>query len=326
MRARYSKKSSMRKEKIMTNFEKIIAQNRIKTNAVLATYCVIFAFIGLLVDVIRINANDLTTALFKLITFQIFPTITMIMFLVAFVIIVVCIQNFSSIMLSGDEYRLIDPNKVLSSKENQIHRLLLELLEEAKLHFEPKLYIIKAPYMNAFASGWNESNSLIALTSALIERLDRDELKAVIAHELSHIRHNDIRLTMCVGILSNIMLLVANFSVYFFMGNRKNSGANLARMILLALQIILPFLTLLLQMYLSRTREYMADSGAAFLMHDNKPMIRALQKISNDYANNDYKGIDQNSTRSAAYLFNAEMFSTHPSIKNRIQSLSRRVI
>ncbi len=310
----------------MTNFEKIIAQNRIKTNAVLATYCVIFAFIGLLVDVIRINANDLGTALFKLMTFQIFPTITMIMFLVAFIIIVVCIQNFSSIMLSGDEYKLIDPNKVLSSKENQIHRLLLELLEEAKLHFEPKLYIIKAPYMNAFASGWNESNSLIALTSALIERLDKDELKAVIAHELSHIRHNDIRLTMCVGILSNIMLLVANFSVYFFMGNRKNSGANLARMILLALQIILPFLTLILQMYLSRTREYMADSGAAFLMHDNKPMIRALQKISNDYANNDYKGVDQNSTRSAAYLFNAEMFSTHPSIKNRIQSLSRRVI
>ncbi len=310
----------------MTNFEKIIAQNRLKTNAVLATYCVIFAFIGLLVDVIRINANDLGTALFKLMTFQIFPTITIIMFLVAFIIIVVCIQNFSSIMLSGDEYKLIDSSKVLSSKENQIHRLLLELLEEANLHFEPKLYIIKAPYMNAFASGWNESNSLIALTSALIERLDRDELKAVIAHELSHIRHNDIRLTMCVGILSNIMLLVANFSVYFFMGNRKNSGANLARMILLALQIILPFLTLLLQMYLSRTREYMADSGAAFLMHDNKPMIRALQKISNDYANNDYKGIDQNSTRSAAYLFNAEMFSTHPSIKNRIQSLSRRVI
>ncbi|NGP56790.1 M48 family metalloprotease, partial [Helicobacter pylori] len=72
--------------------------------------------------------------------------------------------------------------------------------------------------------------------------------------------------------------------------------------------------------------EYMADSGAAFLMHDNKPMIRALQKISNDYTNNDYKGIDQNSTRSAAYLFNAEMFSTHPSIKNRIQSLRKRVI
>ncbi|WP_162974012.1 zinc metalloprotease HtpX [Helicobacter pylori] len=316
----------MRKEKIMTNFEKIIAQNMLKTNAVLATYCVIFAFIGLLVDVIRINANDLGTALFKLMTFQIFPTITIIMFLVAFVIIVVCIQNFSSIMLSGDGYKLIDTSKVLSSKENQIHRLLLELLEEAKLHFEPKLYIIKAPYMNAFASGWDESNSLIALTSALIERLDRDELKAVIAHELSHIRHNDIRLTMCVGILSNIMLLVANFSVYFFMGNRKNSGANLARMILWVLQIVLPFLTLLLQMYLSRTREYMADSGAAFLMHDNKPMIRALQKISNDYKENDYKDTDTNSTRSAAYLFNAEMFSTHPSIKNRIQSLSRRVI
>nr|WP_199769533.1 zinc metalloprotease HtpX [Helicobacter cetorum] len=314
----------MRRRNISMNFEKIIAQNRLKTNAVLATYCVIFAFIGLLVDVIRINANDLGIALFKLITFQIFPTITLTMFLIASVIIFICIQNFSSIMLSGDEYKLIDPNKVLSSKENQIYGVFSELLEEAKLNFEPKLYIINAPYMNAFASGWNESNSLIALTSALIERLDRDELKAVIAHELSHIRHNDIRLTMCVGILSNIMLLVANFSVYFFMGNRKNNGANLARSILLVLQIILPFLTIILQMYLSRTREYMADSGAAFLMHDSKPMIRALQKISNDYSKNDYKEIDTNSTRYAAYIFNAEMFSTHPSIKNRIQSLTRR--
>ena len=77
--------------------------------------------------------------------------------------------------------------------------------------------------MNAFASGWNEKNSMIAITSTLLERLKEDELKAVIAHELSHIRHGDVRLTMCVGILSNIMLLGVNIFAFYF-SNSKLKG------------------------------------------------------------------------------------------------------
>lgn len=89
------------------------------------------------------------------------------------------------------------------------------------------------------------------------------------------------------------MLLVVNYAVYLFLGNSREKGANLARAILLILQFVLPLLTLVLQMFLSRSREYMADSGAAYLMGDNKPMIKALQKISGNYAQSDFHKVIQ---------------------------------
>ena len=303
-------------------FEKIIAKNRFKTNIVLLTYIAIFIVIGLLVDIVRINAQTLSSGFAALLSFREFPLVTFIMLVVAIGIILFMISNFKKIMLSGSEYKIIDPNKVLSRKEREIYGLLEDLIRDSNTPFTPELYIMEAPYMNAFASGWNENNSIIALTTAIIENLTSDELKAVIAHELSHIRHGDIRLTLSVGILSNIMLLVANYSIFLFAGGNRNSGANIARIILLVLQFVLPIVTLLLQMQLSRSREYMADSGAAYIMKDNKPMIRALQKISQSYSKTDYKNLDINPTRNEAYIFNPkELFSTHPSIDNRIKSL-----
>lgn len=305
------------------NFDGIIAKNRVKTNCVLATYIAIFVLIGLLVDIVRINAESLGGGFVALLTLQTFPLVTFIMLLVALGVIGFMIGNFKRIMLSGDEYKRIDESKVLSRKERLALGILEELVRDSKTEFMPELYIIEANYMNAFASGWRAENSLIAVTSALIDGLERDELKAVIAHELSHIRHGDIRLTLAVGILGNIMLLVANYAILIFGRSHNNKGANLARMILLALQVILPLLTMFLQMYLSRSREYMADSGAAYIINDALPMVRALQKISGDYAQSEYADI--NPTRRAAYIFDPkEAFSTHPSIKNRIDSLLGR--
>ncbi len=304
-------------------FNAIIAQNRRKTSAVLATYVAIFLIIGLLVDIVRLNADSLSGGLIALITFKQTPIVTLVMVAIALGAIFVMVTNFKKIMLSGNEYKLLNPNVVLSRKERDLCDILDELLRESQTPFRPELYVMNAPYMNAFASGWNADNSLIALTTALIEKLNRDELKAVMAHELSHIRHGDIRLTLCVGILSNIMLLVANYAIFMFGRDNRNAGANAARVILLVLQVILPFFTIFLQMYLSRSREYMADSGAAFIMNDNAPMIRALQKISGDYSSSDYSAVDSNPTRRAAYIFDfKETFSTHPSIKNRIKALS----
>ncbi|MCE3037358.1 zinc metalloprotease HtpX [Helicobacter sp. faydin-H20] len=303
------------------HFEKIIHNNHQKSIFVILTYIAIFLFIGLLFDIIRINAINFLNALYLLVSFQIFPTITFCMCLVACLIIFYSISNFSQIMLSGSNYKEINPKNSLNPHEKKIYNLLLDLIKVSNLSFIPKLYIIDAPYMNAFASGWNEKNSLIALTTGIIDKLNDKELQAVIAHELSHIRHGDIRLTLCVGILSNILLLIANYAAFFLFGSNRNQGANLARTILLILQFILPIFSLFLQMYLSRSREYMADSGAAYLMQDNQAMISALQKISQDYGQNNYNTIDINPTRKAAYIFNNEAFSTHPSIQNRIRVL-----
>lgn len=307
------------------NFSKIIFRNHLKTNAVLVTYILIFIFIGLLVDIVRINAPSFFGGLLELITLQVFPLVTFFMFVAAIGIIAVCVMNSTQIVLSGAQYKLVDPSKVMSKTERYVYGILEDLIKESHTTFVPRLYIMDAPYLNAFASGWNENNALITLTSSLIQKLEYEEIKAVMAHELSHIRHGDIRLTMCVGILSNIMLLVTNSIVWIFLGSSREKGANTARMILLVLQFVLPIFTFLLQMYLSRSREYMADSGAAYIMNDSRPMIRALQKINADYNTTDYSQIDTNPTRKAAYIFDtSEAFSTHPSIQNRIKSLLGR--
>ncbi|TLE14808.1 zinc metalloprotease HtpX [Helicobacter apodemus] len=306
-------------------FARIIAENRLKTQCVIAIYIAIFVFIGLLVDIIRINALSLSVGFYALITFQQFPVVTFCLLLVASGIVLLVISNFKGILLSGNEYKEIKYGYELSIQERELSTILEELVKEAGLDYRPKLYLMEAPFMNAFASGWREDNSLIALTTTLVKNLQREELKAVMAHELSHIRHGDIRLTLMVGVLSNIMLLVVNYGVYMFLGGSRQRGANLARGLLIALQFILPLFTLVLQMFLSRSREYMADSGAAYLMGDSKPMIKALQKISNHYAQSDFSTSDQNPTRAALYIFGIkEIFSTHPSIENRIRALMNR--
>lgn len=306
-------------------FEKIIKENQFKTQCVIALYILIFVVVGLLVDIVRINAVSFWGGFYALVTFQVFPMVTIVLGCIALIVVFFVIGNFKQILLSGSEYKEILQGRESNAQERELSRILDELVEVANIPFRPKLYIMEAPFMNAFASGWEEKNSLIALTTTLIANLSRDELKAVMAHELSHIRHGDIRLTLMVGVLSNIMLLVVNYGVYMFLGGSREKGANLARMILLVLQFILPLLTLVLQMFLSRSREYMADSGAAYLMGDSAPMIRALKKISGNYTQSDFSQSDTNPTRAALYIFSkSEIFSTHPSIENRIQALMRQ--
>ncbi|TLD85126.1 zinc metalloprotease HtpX [Helicobacter sp. MIT 11-5569] len=302
-------------------FDKIIRENQFKTNCVIVVYVLIFVCIGLLVDIIRVDANTFSDGFYALLSLK-FPLVTVIMLGVALVLIFFTINNFKQILLSGSEYKEIVAGNETNAQEKNLTKMLDELVESANLPFRPKLYLMEAPYMNAFASGWNAKNSLITLTTTLVQNLSYAEQKAVMAHELSHIRHGDIRLTLMVGILSNIMLLAVNYGVYMFLGDSRERSANIARMILLGLQVVLPIITLVLQMFLSRSREYMADSGAAYLMGDSKPMIQALQKISGSYAQSDFSQSDRNPTRQALYIFsNSEIFSTHPSIENRIKAL-----
>ena len=308
---------------INPTFQAILQKNHLKTNCVLICYVAIFVLVGLLVDIVRLDATSLEWGFVALLSGQEIPLVTIISALIAFGIIVYSLKRFDAIMLKGDEYELLD-SRALPPLQARIKMAFDDVLRRAGASTTkdaPRLYLIHAPYMNAFASGWQQENSLIAITSALAENLNDQELRAVLAHELSHIRHGDIRLTMCVGILSNILLLVCNNAVWLFMGNRQNDGASKARSILLILQFILPILTLWLQMFLSRSREYMADAGSAYLMHTPSPLISALEKIHNNYAQNDFSQVDTNPTRKAAYIF-SDSFSTHPSLQNRLRSLS----
>lgn len=134
-------------------FDRIIKENQFKTNCVIALYVLIFTLIGLLVDIVRINANTLGGGFYSLLTLQEFPLVTLTLFGIAFVIVLFTISNFKQILLSGSEYKEVLAGSEASAQEKNLTKMLDELVAVVNLPFRPKLYIMDAPYMNAFASG-----------------------------------------------------------------------------------------------------------------------------------------------------------------------------
>ncbi|MEX6176893.1 M48 family metalloprotease [Providencia hangzhouensis] len=165
------------------------------------------------------------------------------------------------------------------------------------------------------------------MTRGLLQTLNRQEVQAVLAHEVGHIIHGDSKLTLYVGILANVILTVTNLFSQIFIrtaGRSRNNAANKAQMILLVLNFVLPWITQILYFYLSRTREIwrMPQRSISFLI--TKRMISALKKISGKHETHEYdKASTGQAYRKAAYIFNKgdSVFSTHPSIENRIAVL-----
>jgi heat shock protein HtpX len=250
------------------------------------------------------------------------PLFTIVAGSIAGLIVWISITFGDRLLLKGEEYILLNDKENLTPEEQQLLNIVEEISLSARLRHTPKVYIIDAPYMNAFASGWKEENSMVAITTALLEKLTRSEITAVMAHEIGHIRNEDVKLTMLVGILTNILLFIVDHIFYFMIktSGDDNKFKGPLTLIFLILNITLPILTIVLQMYLSRTREYMADAASVEFTYDKEAMINALLKISGDYKENFYN--NTNPMRRAAYLFDpSSLFSTHPSVEKRIAAL-----
>ena len=200
----------------------------------------------------------------------------------------------------------------------------------------PKVYLIDDTAPNAFATGRDPKHASIAVTTGLLEKLDREELQGVIGHELSHVRNLDIRFTLLVGVLVGSIALLADFFLRFtFWGGRGRSssrdrGGGGLQVIMFVLAIILailaPIAARLVQLAVSRQREYLADASSIELTRNPYGLERALAKISGDtevleaanratqhlYFTNPIKKIEQRSSG---------LFSTHPPILERINRL-----
>lgn len=320
---------------IKKSYKHILQENENKTRMVIFTFISTYIFIGLIVDMLFHLHNNLTfSQLFiALVSFKIFPFATLLLCLVALISIFVAFSIYDKIMLWGTDYKEINPeNTSLTLIEKQLYNIIEELKIAANLKYMPKVFLIDAPYMNAFASGYNEQNAMVAITTGLIEKLNRAEIQAVMAHELSHIRHLDIKLTLFISVLSNIMLLVVDFlyNLLFFTSNRRDNRSNNAggvvALLIFFLKIFLPIFTLLLTLYLSRTRELMADAGSVELTRDKEAMANALIKIHQNYQVHQYQD-EGGMVRQAAYIYNPfkkafnEALSTHPSLQVRLQAL-----
>ena len=221
--------------------------------------------------------------------------------------------------------------KSLSRKEAPELYNLFENLCIARGATMPRLNIIESPALNAFASGLSEKSYKVTVTRGLLETLDRDELEAVLAHELTHIENKDVRLLIIavifVGIFSFFgeMLFRNMFRTGVRVGGHTRSrngdsrGGGILILIAVALIVLSYLLALVIRFSLSRKREFLADAGAAELTRNPDAMISALKKISgrsNVDAPNDVKQMMVDNAEPFAGVF-----MTHPSIEKRIDAL-----
>lgn len=342
------------------DWRRSLHRNRFRTRCVITTFIVIYLAVGLLIDLYIYSRHYLDASLSELlgmlVNFQLFPIATVIAGLISLASLYITFAFSHKLMLLGAHYHEITSENKKTPEEVIFYNIVEELRIAAALKFMPKVYIIKADYMNAFASGYSEQSSMIAITNGLLYKLDRSELEAVVAHELSHIRHMDIKLTLMASILTNILLIIID--ILFLSAiygkqvwgegwhSRENEGEqrnNQLFIFIFLLRYLMPFLTVILMLYLSRTREYMADAGSVELIRDNKPLAHALMKIQGDHINNreeyaqKYAETAHENVRHAAYIFNpivvgirsrqslGDLFSTHPSLVKRLAAIGYKI-
>ncbi len=191
---------------------------------------------------------------------------------------------------------------------------------------KPKLYVMDTDSPNAFATGRNPKNAVVCVTTGLLKKLDKYELEGVIAHELSHIKNYDILLsTVATVMVGGISIIADSISRGFFRSNDDDEKGNGIMMVIGLIFIVLaPLFSQLLQLALSRNREYLADSSAVSITRNKDGLISALKKISSDQT------IVKTASKASASMYIADpfkrkerdsLFSTHPSTINRIKKL-----
>lgn len=191
----------------------------------------------------------------------------------------------------------------------------------------PKVYLIDDPAPNAFATGRDPEHAMVAATTGLIDIMDDKELTAVMAHEISHVKNYDIRVSMIVFGLTCVVGMVSDIAFrMMFYGNRRrdNEGSPVGYVLLLAVAILSPILAAIAQMAVSREREYLADASAVNITRYPEGMIGALKKLQS----HSRPMKQQNTATEAMYINNplrksflSNLFSTHPPIEKRIERL-----
>ncbi|MBI2063484.1 MAG: M48 family metallopeptidase [Candidatus Yanofskybacteria bacterium] len=197
----------------------------------------------------------------------------------------------------------------------------------------PRIYIINSMQINAFATGRDPKHAAIAVTAGALQKLQNEELEGVLAHELSHIGNRDILVSTIVVVLAGVIAIVSDWAlrVSFFGGHRDNDnrgGGGLVLLIGLAAAILAPLASMLIQMAVSRKREYLADASGALLTRYPDGLANALEKIGNDHSHLEHA---HNATahlfisspfkgkEGASWL--AKIFMTHPPLADRIRIL-----
>ena len=243
------------------------------------------------------------------------------------VILIATIYAVIQYFFASGEITMMTGAKEIEKKDNPRFYNIVENLSITTGLPMPKVYIINDSAPNAFATGRDPKHALVAATTGLIDIMDDKELTAVMAHEMSHVKNYDIRVSMIVFGLVCVVGVISDLATrMMFYGNRRrdNEGSPVGYLLVLIAAILAPICAAIAQMAVSREREYLADASAVNITRYPEGMISALKKLQA----HSQPMKNQNSAAAAMYINNplrkgffSNLFSTHPPIEKRIERL-----
>ena len=216
-------------------------------------------------------------------------------------------------------------HEVDESTASDLYALVRELAARAELPM-PRVYLMDNPQPNAFATGRNPANAAVAVTTGLLQHLTREEVAGVLAHELAHVKSRDTLIMTITATVAGAISMVAQFGMFFGGGNRQNQGMGPIGSILLI--ILAPLAAMIVQMAISRTREYAADNLGARISGQPMYLASALSKIATAAHAIPNEPAEHNPATAHLFIINPlsgarmdNLFSTHPATENRIAAL-----
>jgi heat shock protein HtpX len=232
------------------------------------------------------------------------------------------VSNFASYWFS-DKIVLAMYRAKEVGPDHRLHRLVARLATRAGLPM-PRVYLIPDPSANAFATGRNPQHAAVAATEGILHLLNEDELEGVIAHELAHVKHRDILISSIAATLAAAIMMTARFAMFFGGGNRDDRGG-VNPVTAIGMMILAPIAAMLIQMAISRSREFDADAGGASIAGTPNGLVNALRKLESAS-----KVVPLDANPATAHMFIIKPFSaggltslfrTHPPTEQRIQAL-----
>lgn len=223
--------------------------------------------------------------------------------------------NADKIVLKMHKAIEVSPESATASQRN-FYDLVARLAQRGGLPM-PKVYMIESPHPNAFATGRNPDNAAVAATTGLLSMLNRDEIEGVMAHELAHVKNRDTLIMTMVATIAGAISMLANFGLFF----RSRDSAFLPALLAV---FVAPFAAMIVQMAISRTREFGADRGGAEISGKPLSLASALAKISGQAARIPNPVVERNPAAAQLYIVPTgvrSLFSTHPDTEDRIAAL-----
>lgn len=233
------------------------------------------------------------------------------------------VTNFASYWFS-DKIVLSMYRATQVGPESRLYSIVERLAQRAQLPM-PKVYVIPDQSPNAFATGRGPNHAAVAATEGILRMLSDDELEGVIAHELAHVKHRDILISSVAATLGAAIMMIARFAMFFGGGSRRDDGEGRNPIALLATLILAPVAAMLIQMAISRSREYDADAGGAAIAGSPNGLVSALRKIESGS-----RAVPLDANPATAHMFIIKpfsmaalggLFSSHPPTEKRIAAL-----